>query len=222
MMDLDSLDSLMFMCEAIEPSAAAAPAPEPLDPERFKAYVKSPDELDEETIRDIAAVIDGKLNTQQTRPVQPGTVPVAVPSTVDRLLNSIAIIYITDKDLPIAAASLIDPTVESYCGFIPLSHYSLESGYNLDGRVQQEFFAVADEYRNHGIGRELKAQIAALGIPTFILVDSNDADSIEGVSSNGYQLICELTDTDDTDVQLWIDHDEEQAEDDSDGENGLV
>lgn len=221
-MDMFSIDTLMYMCEAVDPGTPRPESTEPLDPERFQAYIKSPGDIDEQTIRDIASVIDGKLNVNPPD-IGKGYTPPAVPSTVDRLLNSLVIIYITDNGIPIAAATLVDPTVESYRGFVPLSHYSLESGYNLDGRVQQEFFAVADEYRNHGIGRELKAQIGTLGTPTFILADAGDTDSIEGLAKNGYRLVCEMDDgtgDDSQPVQLWIDHADE--DDSGEDENGIT
>lgn len=199
----DEMDNLLVMCEAIG-DAPDTPEPPPLDPERFKAYAKSPNEIDEQTMRDIAAVIDGKLNVA---PPSDNTVPVATPSTLDRLLNSVTVIYITDKDFPVAAANLVDPTVEDFRGIVPLRYYSLQSGYNLDGRVQQEFFAVADEYRNAGVGRELRAQIDALGIPTFVVADSTDKEAIDGLARNGYTLICQMEDeASPAPVQLWIDN----------------
>jgi len=199
----DEMDNLLVMCEAIG-TAPDVPEPEPLDPERFKAYAKSPNDIDEQTMRDIAAVIDGKLNVT---PPSDNTVPVATPSTLDRLLNSVTVIYITDKDFPVAAANLVDPTVENFRGIVPLRYYSLLSGYNLDGRVQQEFFAVADEYRNAGVGKELRAQIDALGTPTFIVADSTDKEAVDGLARNGYTLVGQMEEEGaEVPVQLWIDN----------------
>lgn len=202
--NIRKMDAALVLCEAIG-DQPETPAEQPsLDPERFKAYVKSPSDIDEGTMRDIAAVIDGK---NDITPPADNHVPVATPSTMDRLLNSVTIVYITDNDFPVAAANLIDPTKEDYRGVVPIKYYSLLSGYNLDGRVQQEFFAVAEEYRNHGLGEELRAQINALDTPTFIVVDTTDKDCIEGLAKSGYQFIAQLDDeTTEYPVQLWVDN----------------
>ena len=198
------MDAALVLCEAIGDQPETPYEQPSLDPERFKAYVKSPSDIEESTMRDIAAVIDGK---NDITPPADSHVPVATPSTMDRLLNSVTIVYITDNDFPIAAANLIDPTKEDYRGVVPIKYYSLLSGYNLDGRVQQEFFAVAEEYRNHGLGEELRAQINALDTPTFIVVDTTDKDCIEGLAKSGYQFIAQLDDeTTEYPVQLWVDN----------------
>lgn len=202
-LDIDGMDTSLIMCEAIGAQEELPSETARLDPARFKAFAKSPADIDESTLRDIAAVIDGKNDIV---PPSDNHVPVATPSTLDRLLNSVTVVYITDDDFPVAAANLIDPTKEDYRGVCPIKYYSLLSGYNLDGRVQQEFFAVADEYRNRGVGRELRAQINALDTPTFIVVDSTDKECIEGLARSGYQFIGQLDDeTSDIPVQLWVD-----------------
>lgn len=202
--NIRKMDAALVLCEAIGDQPETPYEQPSLDPERFKAYVKSPSDIEESTMRDIAAVIDGK---NDITPPADSHVPVATPSTMDRLLNSVTIVYITDNDFPIAAANLIDPTKEDYRGVVPIKYYSLLSGYNLDGRVQQEFFAVAEEYRNHGLGEELRAQINALDTPTFIVVDTTDKDCIEGLAKSGYQFIAQLDDeTTEYPVQLWVDN----------------
>ena len=201
--NIRKMDAALVLCEAIGDQPEQPAEPPSLDPNRFKAFVKSPSDIDEGTMRDIAAVIDGK---NDITPPADNNIPVATPSTLDRLLNSVTIVYITDDDFPVAAANLIDPTKEDYRGVVPIKYYSLLSGYNLDGRVQQEFFAVAEEYRNHGLGKELRAQLNALDTPTFIVADSTDKDCIEGLAASGYQFIAQLDDeTAAYPVQLWID-----------------
>ena len=215
--NINKMDAALVLCEAIG-DRPDEPAEQPsLDPERFKAYVKSPSGIEESTLRDIAAVIDGK---NDITPPQDSGIPVATPSTMDRLLNSVTIVYITDDDFPVAAATLVDPTKEDYRGVVPIKYYSLLSGYNLDGRVQQEFFSVAEEYRNHGLGKELRAQINALDTPTFIVVDTTDRDCIDGLARSGYQFIAQLDDeTANYPVQLWVDNAGEVPE--SAGESGM-
>jgi hypothetical protein len=202
--DMENMDTALVMCEAIGTQPEAQPEQPKLDQSRFKAYAKSPADIEEATLRDIAAVIDGK---NDLKPPSDNHIPVATPSTLDRLLNSVTVVYITDNDFPVAAANLIDPTREDYRGVVPIKYYSLLSGYNLDGRVQQEFFAVAEEYRNHGLGEELRAQINALDTPTFIVVDTTDKDCIEGLAKSGYQFIAQVDDeTAKYPVQLWVDN----------------
>lgn len=207
------MDAALVLCEAIGGQQDAPVEYQALDPERFKAYVKSPSDIEEGTLRDIAAVIDGK---NDITPPADNHIPVATPSTLDRLLNSVTIVYITDDDFPVAAANLVDPTKEDYRGVVPIKYYSLLSGFNLDGRVQQEFFAVAEEYRNHGLGEELRAQISALDTPTFIVVDTTDKDCIESIAKSGYQFIAQLDDeTTEYPVQLWVDDAGETPESDT-------
>ena len=201
--EINSMESALAICEAIgsQPDEVQPPT---LDPNRFKAYVKNPGDIEESTLRDIAAVIDGKNDLM---PPPDDHVPVATPSTLDRLLASVTIVYITDNDFPVAAATLVDPTKKDYRGVVPLRYYSLLSGYNLDGRVQQEFFAVNDEYTNSGVSEELRAQLNALDIPTFAVVDVTDKNSIERLAHSGYQFIAQLDDeTSQIPVQLWIDN----------------
>ena len=202
--NIRQMDAALVLCEAIGDQPDTPAEHQPLDPARFKAYAKSPSDIDEGTLRDIAAVIDGK---NDITPPPDSHIPVATPSTLDRLLNSVTVVYITDDDFPVAAANLIDPTREDYRGVVPIKYYSLLSGYNLDGRVQQEFFAVAEEYRNHGVGEELRAQINALDTPTFIVVDSTDKDCIDGLAKSGYRFIAQVDDeTTKYPVQLWVDN----------------
>ena len=202
---MDEFDAMRIVCESIgEPSNEPPATPGQLDPERFKAYAKSPSDIDESVLRDIAAVIDGK---RDVTPRADSTVPVATPSTLDRLLNAVTVVYITDNDFPVAAASLVDPTREDYRHIVPVRYYSLLTGYNLDGRVQQEFFAVADEYRNAGLGTELRAQVAALDTPTFVVADVEDRECIEGLARAGYQFVAQVSDgTSLPPVQVWIDN----------------
>lgn len=202
---MNNLDAAVSICEAIgDLPENTQETPPKLDPSRFQAYVKSPSDIDEKTLKDIAAVIDGKRNIE---PPADGCVPVATPSTLDRLLNSVAIVYITDKEWPIAAANIVDPTKEDFRGIAPLRYYSLLSGYNLDGRVQQEFFAVSDQYKGQGVNEELRAQLNALDMPTFIVADSTDKECIENLAKSGYQFIAQLDDkTSKIPVQLWVDN----------------
>lgn len=193
----------MFIEDDLEEFGKAVDTEQPLDPEKYQVFVKNPSDINEETMYQLADIIDGRMD------IRPHYTPgvIATPKTVDRLLNSVTIIYITYENLPIAVASIIDPTQKNYLGFIPLDMYSLCSGQNLEGRVQMEFFAVADEYINSPVPNELCGQVNALGTPVYMITDSDDADSNYILQNNGYQMVASFDlDTNETPVCLWIDN----------------
>lgn len=199
---MDEFSILEKLKADIEREQKSAEQPAPLDPAHFSAYVKNPADVSEEDLYQIADIIDGKYNIKP----RSGTVNLAMPATVDRLMNSLAIIYICDDGIPVAAATLIDPTIKSFQGYAPLTLYSLHSGQNLDGRLQQEFFSISDEYTNIGLGRELKAQIKKLGTPTFTVSDVDDDETNEGLIRNGYNCVATMNiDSNDVPLFLWLD-----------------
>lgn len=173
-----------------------------LDTERFSAYAKTPDKIPEDKLQVLVAIIDGK---HSPRPKDFEVTSRPIPATIDRLLNSDTVIYICDGDTPVAVATLVDPTQESYQGFRPVEMYSLYTGINLDGMLQQEFFAVDEGYHGMGLGTELRAQIAKLGITTFTIVDADDRDTMVGMINNGYTLSAVIPDDGcGHATQLWI------------------
>lgn len=195
------IESLLGLCEAISNvDDTTVPAPS-LDPARFSAFRKAPQDIPEEMRDELAALVDGKYDVAP--PGYTGTI--AAPSTADRIASSIAVIYITCDGLPVAVSTLVDPTGRNYAGFVPVDIYSEKSGYGLAGRVQQDFFVVMDEYRNMGLGAELRAQVNALGVPTFIVADSNDQATNDGLGANGYKLISQFElASNESPVNLWI------------------
>ena len=113
--------------------------------------------------------------------------------------------YITEDDIPVACATLTDPTIGNYKGIIPLDYYELKSGYSLEGRLQQEFFAVKPEYRGMGIATELRDLLESISADMFITIPVWDTDTIDGLVKNGYKFIAEFnTDWEQAPVQLWI------------------
>lgn len=191
------------MTEAVGAAEAELSVQPELDPSRYKAYAKTPSDMDQETINMVVDLIDGKLDT---KPKPEWVVNEPAPATIDRVMNSDTIIYITDDDIPVGVVTLVDPTVKTYQGFVPTELYEMYSGVNLDGRIQQEFFAVADEYHDKGIGRELRAQIGNLGVRTFTVIDESDRDALEGMVRNGYEFVCAMPDdSSPSNSTLWID-----------------
>lgn len=175
-----------------------------LDPEHYKAYAKAPTDLDEETINHLVDLIDGK---ESITPKPEYITNESAPATIDRVLNSETIIYITEDDLPVGVVTIIDPSSKNYQGYVPLDLFAMFSATNLDGRLQQEFFAVADYAHGKGIGRELRAQIASLGIKTFTIIDANDTEALKGMVSNGYKYVCTMPlDASPSPVTIWVDN----------------
>lgn len=175
-----------------------------LDPEQFEAYVKNPSDITEEVMFQLADLIDGKMNIT---PKESNT-EAATPDTIDRLMNAVTIVYITDENIPVAVASIIDPTTESYMGFIPLDQYSLKSAQNLDGRVQLEFIAIADEYMHTPVEQELVSQLNNLGTPLFAATSEQDTVTAQILGEIGFKPVSSMdisANGDEQSVILWID-----------------
>lgn len=183
-----------------------------LDADQFNAFVKNPSDITEEVMFQLADLIDGKLNIKPND----SNLAAATPDTIDRLMNAVTIVYITDENIPVAVASIIDPTVNSYMGFKPLDLYSLKSAQNLDGRVQLEFIAIADEYKHSPVEQELVSQMNALGTPLFAATTASDTDTAEILGEIGFTPVStmKISANGDEPVTLWID----RVEIDEDGE----
>lgn len=201
--DYDSANNLAAACDAA--SEQSEEKQEKLDPKRFKAYVETPDKIPEERLNQLVAIIDGKYSST---PKDADVATRPVPATIDRLLNSDTVVYICDAEngnTPVAVATIVDPTQESYQGFRPVEIYSLLTDKNFDGMLQQEFFAVDEGYRGMGLGTELRAQIAKLGITTFTVVDADDRETMVGMINNGYEMVAVVPDDGSGHpVQIWV------------------
>lgn len=177
---------------------------EGLDPDQFEAFVKNPSDITEEVMFQLADLIDGKPD------INPPTdsTAAAAPDTIDRLMNAVTIVYITDENIPVAVASIIDPTTKSYMGFIPLDEYSLKSSQNLDGRVQLEFIAIADEYQGSAVEQELVSQMNSLGTPMFAATSQSDQKTASILSAIGFKPVAdmEITENGEEPVILWLDN----------------
>ena len=177
---------------------------EGLDPNQFEAFVKNPSDITEEVMFQLADLIDGKMDVI---PRENSNDIAAAPATIDRLTNAVTIVYITDENIPVAVASIIDPTSESYMGFIPLDQYSIKSAQNLDGRVQIEFIAIADEYMHTPVEQELASQLNALGTPFFAATTASDESTAEILKEIGFTPVSQMkvNANGEEPVILWID-----------------
>lgn len=191
---------------------------EGLDPNQFEAFVKNPSDITEEVMFQLADLIDGKLDIKPRE----NSTEAAAPDTIDRLMNAITIVYITDENIPVAVASIIDPTSESYAGYIPLDQYSLKSAQNLDGRVQMEFIAIADEYVHTPVEQELVSQLNTLGTPLFAATTEKDQITAQILGEIGFKPVSsmEISSNGDENVILWIDKVEVDEDGNVTGENG--
>ena len=181
-----------------------------LDPDKFEVYVKNPSDISEEVLFQLADLIDGKYDITQ----EDANESAPSPDTVDRLMNAVTILYITEERIPVAVASIIDPTQKSYMGFVPLDLYSLHSAQNLDGRVQLEFIAVNDESRDTPVEQELASQMNALGTPMFAATTYPNRKTAEILTEIGFKPVSSMDiDSNGEPVILWLDKIEESSED---------
>lgn len=201
----ESLDTMLPLCEmasmSVETSAGT------IDPAHYKAYAKNPADIDSTTLAELADVVDRAHDSKNVIAVQQamGREPMATPRTVDQLTNSILVIYITCDDAPVAVTNVVDPSVEDYHGYVPIKFYSMKTGYNLDGRLQQSFFSIEEDYRDSGVARELFLQLNANASPCFIVIDPTDAPTVKNVQESGYMKVGHLKiDGSENEMELWV------------------
>lgn len=198
--DYDNANAIADACDMAAQQHEAKPAQ--LDPGRFHAFTMTPDKIPEDKLQQLVDIVDRK-SSAKPKSSEVSTRP--IPATINRILNSDTVVYICDGDTPVAVATLVDPTQESYLGYCPLDMYSLYTGKNLDGLLQQEFFAVDESYHGIGLGTELRAQIANLGVNTFTVVDADDKDTMVGMINNGYECAAVIPDDGSGHpVQIWL------------------
>ena len=176
--------------------------PKELDRNKFESVIVRPEAIPQEILHQCADIIDGKthMDNQDFRDTWHDG-----PNTVNRLLGSMGVAYVTEDDIPVACASLIDPMEINFKGIIPLDYYELKSGFSLAGRLQQEFFSVKPEYRGMGIAGELRDLLESVSQKMFITVPRWDTATVAGLANNGYRFVAEFnTDWEQAPVQLWI------------------
>lgn len=203
--NFECIERMMTLCEMVN-SSVESPT-DTIDPAHYKAYVKSPGEIDSGIMQELAEVVDVAHDSKNVIAAQQamGRMPAATPSALDQLMNSILVVYITCDDYPVAVTCITDPSVEDYHGFVPLSFYSMKTGYSLDGRLQQPFMSINEDYRSVGLARELFLQLNAHGTPCFIVVDPTDAPTVKNVQECGYMKVGNMViDESGDEMELWV------------------
>jgi hypothetical protein len=173
--------------------------PKPVNQESF---VVNPTELDEDLLYQLADIIDGKthFNEQDIKEEEPEG-----PTTHDGILNSIAVAYITEDNLPLAVALLKDPTVENHKFIIPNDYYELKSGKSLEERIQQEFFAFKPDKYTQEVGMKLKKILEDNSPNLFMVVTSTDELTNKYLTQAGYKMTASFnTEWEKSSVNLWI------------------
>lgn len=200
----ESLENMLPLCEM---ASVNIEAPASIDASHYKAYAKSPNDIDQTTLAELAEMVDQAHDSRNVIAAQQamGREPMATPRTIDQLMNSILVIYITCDDAPVAVTNVVDPSTEDYHGYVPITFYSMKTGYDLDGRLQQTFFSIDEDYRASGVAKELFLQLHTNASPCFIVVDPTDAPTVKNVQESGYMSVGHLTiDGSDNEMELWV------------------
>lgn len=172
------------------------------NPTQFESFIVDPIELDDDVMYQLSDIIDKKTQLDDRDYTSKSF---KSPNTVDRLLNSEKIAYITENRIPVAVGTVVDATKENYMGIIPADFYALKSATNLEGRMHQEFFTVIDEKKDMGLSGELRKLLEVEAPLMFITIPVSDTDTLEGVAANGYKMVSEFeTEWETVPVQLWI------------------
>ncbi len=191
----DEMDDLKSKSDVVEEDSKSVS----FDENRFQVYAAAPENVPEDVVYQIADLFDGNEHFKKPDGVQIG------PNTVDKIKQSLAVVYIVEKGIPVAASILMDPTVENYKGIVPKSYYELKSGKNLNMRIFQEYFEVSPDYHNLGLAQELKNKLEQLAEKMFVIVPITDKDTQFGLKKNGYFFVSQFeTDWEETPVQLWV------------------
>jgi len=185
-----------------EPEAVTDNEDIPFSTDRYESYTVNPNEISEDLLHQLADIIDKKSYYNEN---DFSDSSIKGPNTTDRILNSIAVAYVMEEGLPVAVATLLDPTVENYKGIIPSDYYELKSGRSMENKIQQEFFAVKPEYHNRGFAQELKRLLLETAPAMFIINPVSDKETSTGLFKNGYKLVARFdTEWESEPVELWI------------------
>lgn len=138
--------------------------------DKFKLYIKNPNQIDDNMLNELGKLIDGKYSDDFRNLKR----IVSKPDTVEQIKNSDMVEYITYEDIPVGVLTLSDPTKENYMNIVPAEAYSLHSAYNLDNRLEIEYFVVSSEMNEYPIGQELVNHLLEQKIATFLVCPADD------------------------------------------------
>ena len=185
------------------PKTEQATPSAPYDPNVYDSFVVSPDKLDDQILYGLSDLFDGKVSAMDTDLL--AKVEKVSPNTVDKIMSSVAVAYITEDGIPVAGCTLRDPTTIDFRGMIPADYYEMKTGVNLENRLEQEFFQIHPDHHDQGLAGELRNLISTVVDYTFIVVPSNDTSTIIGLANAGYKMASKfIADFDKTESQLWL------------------
>lgn len=173
------------------------------DPNSFDSTIVPPANIDDQILYGIADLFDDKVSAVNTEFL--GELQKVSPNTVDKIRNSIAVAYITDAGIPVAACVIRDPSTTDYRGVIPADYIEMRTGIDLENRLEQEFFEIHPDYHGKGLASELRRLINSVVDETFIAVPASDTDTIIGLTNAGYKMVSTFRNEGDVvDTQLWL------------------
>lgn len=153
--------------------------------ERFKLYIKNPEQIDNATLEELGKLIDGKYSDDFRNLKR----IVSKPDTVEQIKNADMVEYITYDDIPVGVLTVSDPTKENYMNIVPTETYSLHSAYNLDNRLEIEYFVVSSEMSEYPIAQELVNHLLEQKIATFLVCPADDVTTNDLMRSVHYKYV---------------------------------
>lgn len=153
--------------------------------ENFKLYIKNPSDIDDATLDELGKLIDGKYSDDFRNLKR----IVAQPDTVEQIKNSDMVEYITYEGVPVGVLTVSDPTKENYMNIVPADTYSLHSAYNLDNRLEIEYFVVSSEMNEYPIAQELVNHLLEQKIATFLVCPADDVTTNELMRKVHYKYV---------------------------------
>lgn len=169
--------------------------------ENFKLYIKNPNHIDDATLDELGKLIDGKYsdNFRDIKRI------VAKPDTVEQLKNADMVEYITYEGIPVGVLTVSDPTKENYMNIVPAETYSLHSAYNLDNRLEIEYFVVSSEMNEYPVAQELVNHLLEQKIATFMVCPADDFSTNELLRKVHYKYVKTFRiDAVDYDINLYV------------------
>ena len=97
----ESVESMLPLCEMAAMNVEAPAGT--IDASHYKAFAKSPSDIDQNTLAELADVVETAHDSRNVIAAQQamGREPMATPRAIDQLMNSILVIYITCDDAPV-------------------------------------------------------------------------------------------------------------------------
>lgn len=153
--------------------------------ENFKLYIKNPSDIDDATLGELGKLIDGKYSDDFRNLKR----IVAQPDTVEQIKNSDMVEYITYEGVPVGVLTVSDPTKENYMNIVPAETYSLHSAYNLDNRLEIEYFVISSEMNEYPVAQELVNHLLEQKIATFLVCPADDVTTNELMRKVHYKYV---------------------------------